>query len=74
VKQVQQGLTPREREVLSTMMLGLSNQEAADKLIVSKRTVDFHLANIHSKLGVHSRGQLFRAAIRLGYYRKEVQA
>ncbi|MER3495994.1 MAG: hypothetical protein C4320_03810, partial [Armatimonadota bacterium] len=41
-------------------------QEAALKLEKSKRTVDFHLANIYAKLEVNNRVQAFRAALRLG--------
>ncbi|MFN3691238.1 MAG: LuxR C-terminal-related transcriptional regulator, partial [Fimbriimonadales bacterium] len=43
-------LTKREIEVLSLIAQGRSSQEVADALFVSKRTVDFHLANIYEKL------------------------
>ena len=43
-------LTKREIEVLSLIAQGHSSKEAADSLYVSKRTVDFHLANIYDKL------------------------
>jgi len=59
-------LTKREIEVLSLIAQGHSSKEAADKLYVSKRTVDFHLANIYDKLQVNNRVQAFRAATRLG--------
>lgn len=59
-------LTKREIEVLSLIAQGHSSKEAADVLIVSKRTVDFHLANIYDKLQVNNRVQAFRAATRLG--------
>ena len=42
------------------------SREAAEELVVSKRTVDFHLANIYDKLQVNNRVQAFRAATRLG--------
>ena len=58
-------LTPREVEVLSLVAQGYS-REAADVLFLSKRTVDFHLANIYDKLQVNNRVQAFRAATRLG--------
>ena len=48
-------LTEREREVLSLMVDGLSNQEIADRLFLSLGTVKFHAGNIYSKLGVDSR-------------------
>lgn len=59
-------LTKREIEVLSLIAQGHSSKEAADGLYVSKRTVDFHLANIYDKLQVNNRVQAFRAATRLG--------
>lgn len=59
-------LTKREIEVLSLIAQGNSSKEAADVLYVSKRTVDFHLANIYDKLQVNNRVQAFRAATRLG--------
>ncbi len=59
-------LTKREIEVLSLIAQGHSSKEAADVLYVSKRTVDFHLANIYDKLQVNNRVQAFRAATRLG--------
>lgn len=59
-------LTKREIEVLSLIAQGHSSKEAADSLYVSKRTVDFHLANIYDKLQVNNRVQAFRAATRLG--------
>ena len=37
---------------------GLSNRDAAAQLFVSPRTVDFHLRNVFSKLGVSSRAEL----------------
>ena len=43
-------LTKREIEVLTLVVQGNSSKEVADKLFVSKRTVDFHLANIYDKL------------------------
>ncbi len=59
-------LTPTEVKVLSLIAQGHSSKEAADRLVVSKRTVDFHLANIYDKLQVNNRMQAVRAAIRLG--------
>ncbi len=59
-------LTKREVEVLSLVIEGKSSKEVADELYVSKRTVDFHLANIYSKLSVTNRLQAFREATRRG--------
>jgi DNA-binding CsgD family transcriptional regulator len=47
-------LSPREREVLALLIAGLTARQVADRLFVSKRTVDFHTANIHIKFGVNS--------------------
>lgn len=59
-------LTKREIEVLTLIAQGYSSRESAEMLYVSKRTVDFHLANIYEKLQVNNRVQAFRAATRLG--------
>lgn len=59
-------LTPTEVKVLSLIAQGHSSKEAAEKLVVSKRTVDFHLANIYDKLQVNNRVQALRMAGRLG--------
>lgn len=59
-------LTPTEIKVLSLIAQGHSSKEAADRLVVSKRTVDFHLVNVYDKLQVNNRIQALRAATRLG--------
>lgn len=59
-------LTQKEVEVLTLIAQGNSSQEAADELVVSKRTIDFHLANIYQKLQVKNRVQAIRTATRLG--------
>jgi len=51
-------LTPQERQVATLVRQGLSNRDAAAQLFVSPRTVDFHLRNLFSKLGVASRAEL----------------
>jgi len=51
------GLTTREMDVLSCIGEGLSNQEIADRLCVSEKTVKNHLTNIFRKLGVADRTQ-----------------
>ena len=60
-------LTPREIEILSFIAQGFRSQEVADLLFVSKRTIDFHLANAFSKLQVGNRVQAILAASRMGF-------
>ena len=57
------GLTSREREVLRLLTSGQSNRAIAERLIVSPSTVDFHVSNILSKLGVSSRTEAVAFAI-----------
>lgn len=57
------GLTAREIEVLHLIVQGLPYAEIADKLIVSRRTVNAHVTSIFSKLGVTSRAAAMRVAI-----------
>ena len=59
-------LTRREVEVLTLVIEGKPSKEVAEQLFVSKRTVDFHLANIYDKLGVTNRFQALREATRRG--------
>ena len=51
-------LTPQEHQVVRLVKQGLSNRDVAAQLFVSPRTVDFHLRNVFSKLGVASRAEL----------------
>lgn len=60
------GLTDREQEVLKLIADGSTNQEIADKLTISVKTVERHRANIMSKLNLHSRTELVKYAIRKG--------
>ena len=63
------GLTPREREVAGLIAQGHSNRAAAAALVVSERTVESHVANILSKLGLTSRTQIVAWAIEKGLHR-----
>ncbi|MEV0582281.1 LuxR C-terminal-related transcriptional regulator [Nonomuraea sp. NPDC050310] len=51
-------LTPREREVASLVVQGLSNREIAQRLVISKRTADAHVEHILTKLGLSSRTEV----------------
>ena len=59
-------LSSREREILVAVCRGLSNQEIADELFISKRTVDKHRANILEKSGCMNTASLVVYAIRNG--------
>jgi NarL family two-component system response regulator LiaR len=56
-------LTDREKEILKLMTEGLSNPEMADRLVVSRSTIKFHVSNILSKLGAESRTEAVAIAI-----------
>jgi PAS domain S-box-containing protein len=62
VKEV--NLSSREKEVLDQVCLGLTNQDIAEKLFISQRTVDSHRANLLSKTGCENTAQLIVFAIR----------
>jgi DNA-binding CsgD family transcriptional regulator len=51
-------LTPRERLVAGLVCAGRTNREIADELVLSVKTVGYHLGNVYTKLDVHSRTQL----------------
>ena len=57
-------ISDREMEILYHVCLGLSNQEIADKLFISKRTVDKHRANLLSKTGCRNTAALVMYAIK----------
>jgi DNA-binding CsgD family transcriptional regulator len=59
--------TPREREVIELVALGLTNRAIAARLGLSAHTVKFHLASIYAKLGARGRTQAVRRAIRRGW-------
>jgi len=61
-----ENLTPRELEVLRLLANGLDNTAIAERLIVTKRTVQNHISTIYGKLGVSSRAEAMLFAIRHG--------
>lgn len=60
-------LTSREMEALTLAAKGMTNREIADRLTISVRTVQVHLSNIFSKLGVGSRTEAVLYALRQGW-------
>ena len=61
-----QVLSPRELEVLRLVAEGRTNQEIADQLVLSIKTVQAHRANVMEKLGMHDITKLVRFAVRHG--------
>jgi predicted ATPase/DNA-binding CsgD family transcriptional regulator len=60
------GLTRRELDVLRLVAGGLTNNQAAAELVVSPRTVNWHLTSIYAKLGLRSRSEATRYAVERG--------
>jgi two-component system, NarL family, response regulator NreC len=59
-------LSDREREVLTLLALGHTNQEIAKQLYISVRTAETHRAHIMQKLGLNTRADLVRYALERG--------
>lgn len=64
-------LTPREREVLQLIAEGHTNQQIADQLVVSVKTVEAHKSHIMEKLKARSRTDLIRYALKRGIVKLE---
>jgi len=60
------GLTPRELEITSAVVSGLSNKEIAEKFVLSQDTVKHHLTNIFDKVGASNRLELALFAVHHG--------
>lgn len=61
------GLTAREADILHQLALGLDNTGIAEKLNLTKRTVQNHISNIYGKLGVTNRGEAVVFALQNGF-------
>jgi DNA-binding NarL/FixJ family response regulator len=48
-------LTPRELEILQLLLAGYTNKAIAAEIFISEKTVEFHLDNIYTKIGVRTR-------------------
>ncbi len=64
-------LSHRETEVLQLLAQGHTNQEAADRLAVSVKTIETHRKRLSDKLGLTSRAELFRFAVEVGLLQGE---
>jgi DNA-binding CsgD family transcriptional regulator len=60
--QAPSSLSPRQREVLHSVVCNRANKEIASKLNITVRTVKFHISNLLNKFGVQSRAELARRA------------
>ncbi len=60
------GLSPREAEVLRLIALGHTNNEIAEELYLSMRTIESHRAHVQHKLGLRTRAELVRYALEHG--------
>ena len=59
-------LSPREREIIKMVALGLSNQSIGERLFISDKTVKNYVTSIRRKLCVENRIQIALTAIRCG--------
>jgi DNA-binding CsgD family transcriptional regulator len=62
-------LSPREMEVMELISHSMTNEEIADKLFLSPKTVKTHIRNIFEKTGIHNRVEAVLLYIR---YKQEV--
>src|SRR5579859_5800712 len=61
-------MTPRELDILQSMVKGLTNAEIADKLVLSPGTVKWYVKQLYSKLDAHSRQQAIERALALNLF------
>ena len=64
-----ESLTAREQEILRFLCQGLSNKAIAQRLFLSVRTVEGHIAHLYRKLDVHSRTEAILVAVQHGLTR-----
>ncbi len=69
--QIEQPLSPREREILQLLAEGYSNIEIAEKLVLSPSTVHTHRSNLLKKLNISSRHELIKYARQQGIIREK---
>jgi two-component system response regulator NreC len=59
-------LSDREKEILTWSVKGYTNKEIAEKLVISVKTVETHKSNVMEKLGIKSRPDLIKYALKKG--------
>jgi len=64
IKAIKSEPTPREHEIINTLVDGLSYKLIADKMSISINTVRFHIRNIYRKLQVHSKAEVIRNSLK----------
>jgi two-component system response regulator NreC len=65
-----QSLSQREREVLYLLAMGYTNQETAERLLLSVKTVETYKQRLKDKLGIQGRSELVRFALENGLLEK----
>ncbi len=71
VEQGPNSLTPRQSEVLQLVAQGLTNKEIAAALVITERTVKYHMSEILQKLHLQNRGQVIAYALGTGLVTNE---
>jgi DNA-binding NarL/FixJ family response regulator len=66
-----EGLTPKEREVMTLIARGFRYREVADELDISVKTLETHMKHIFNKLGVASRHEVTSIAFSTGFVEPE---
>jgi len=67
------GLTPRELDIIGTIVDGCSNKDVGKTFSITERTVKHHLSNIYQKLGVSSRLELAIFALSHNLGRRQIK-
>ncbi len=65
-EEVYDTLTPREREVMHLVLEGCNNPDIGQRLTIGLRTVEYHRSNVMKKLGLRTKGELMRFALKKG--------